>query len=228
MIAALLGRVRRAIAGHRGAARRAARCRRSALQLRRERRRAPARSMRGDALVAARARARDARVSGADPRRRARPMSGRRTRGRARGRPDLRRAGRAARPARNEARRVRAGSLVPAAVPRQPAGAPRTCCSPAASVERRRGEGDGPRRTSSPPIPRRRRARLLRAHLAGKSAAALACAVAAARGPIDPRRCAAGWRRSSGSTSTRLMQTRDANEGLVAFLAKRQPHWEHR
>ena len=26
----------------------------------------------------------------------------------------------------------------------------------------------------------------------------------------------------------RLMQTRDANEGLVAFLAKRQPRWEHR
>ena len=25
----------------------------------------------------------------------------------------------------------------------------------------------------------------------------------------------------------RLMQTRDANEGLVAFLAKRQPQWEH-
>jgi 1,4-dihydroxy-2-naphthoyl-CoA synthase len=24
------------------------------------------------------------------------------------------------------------------------------------------------------------------------------------------------------------MQTRDANEGLVAFLAKRQPQWEHR
>ena len=26
----------------------------------------------------------------------------------------------------------------------------------------------------------------------------------------------------------RLMQTRDANEGLAAFLAKRQPEWEHR
>jgi enoyl-CoA hydratase/carnithine racemase len=26
----------------------------------------------------------------------------------------------------------------------------------------------------------------------------------------------------------RLMHTRDANEGLVAFLAKRKPHWEHR
>ena len=25
-----------------------------------------------------------------------------------------------------------------------------------------------------------------------------------------------------------LMATRDANEGLVAFLAKRQPNWEHR
>jgi len=26
----------------------------------------------------------------------------------------------------------------------------------------------------------------------------------------------------------RLMQTRDANEGLVAFLGKRKPKWEHR
>jgi cyclohexa-1,5-dienecarbonyl-CoA hydratase len=26
----------------------------------------------------------------------------------------------------------------------------------------------------------------------------------------------------------RLMSTRDANEGLAAFLAKRQPQWEHR
>jgi enoyl-CoA hydratase/carnithine racemase len=24
------------------------------------------------------------------------------------------------------------------------------------------------------------------------------------------------------------MRTRDANEGLAAFLAKRQPRWEHR
>jgi len=26
----------------------------------------------------------------------------------------------------------------------------------------------------------------------------------------------------------RLMQTRDANEGLAAFLARRPPQWEHR
>jgi len=26
----------------------------------------------------------------------------------------------------------------------------------------------------------------------------------------------------------RLMGTRDANEGLIAFLAKRRPNWEHR
>ena len=26
----------------------------------------------------------------------------------------------------------------------------------------------------------------------------------------------------------RLMHTRDANEGLAAFLAKRKPEWEHR
>ncbi len=64
-------------------------------------------------------------------------------------------------------------------------------------------------------------------HLAGKSAASLACAVAAARGPIihDLRRRLAEVERLY---LDRLMQTRDANEGLVAFLAKRKPHWEHR
>ena len=64
-------------------------------------------------------------------------------------------------------------------------------------------------------------------HLAGKSAAALGCAVAAARGPMihDLRRRLAEVERLY---LDRLMQTRDANEGLVAFLAKRKPHWEHR
>jgi cyclohexa-1,5-dienecarbonyl-CoA hydratase len=63
-------------------------------------------------------------------------------------------------------------------------------------------------------------------HLARKSAAALACAVAAARvGMLHD------VRRRLGEVERlyldRLMQTRDANEGLVAFLAKRKPHWEH-
>jgi cyclohexa-1,5-dienecarbonyl-CoA hydratase len=64
-------------------------------------------------------------------------------------------------------------------------------------------------------------------HLAGKSAAALACAVAAARGGMvrDVRRRLAEVERLY---LDRLMQTRDANEGLVAFLAKRKPKWEHR
>ena len=64
-------------------------------------------------------------------------------------------------------------------------------------------------------------------HLAGKSAAALACALAAARGS----RIAELRRRFSEVERLyldRLMQTRDANEGLAAFLAKRQPRWEHR
>jgi cyclohexa-1,5-dienecarbonyl-CoA hydratase len=64
-------------------------------------------------------------------------------------------------------------------------------------------------------------------HLANKSAAALACAVAAARGPMIP-----DVRRRLSEVERiyldRLMQTRDANEGLVAFLAKRKPNWEHR
>ena len=64
-------------------------------------------------------------------------------------------------------------------------------------------------------------------HLLGKSAAALACAVAAARGPViaEVRRRLAEVERLY---LDRLMHTRDANEGLVAFLGKRKPKWEHR
>lgn len=65
------------------------------------------------------------------------------------------------------------------------------------------------------------------AHLAGKSAAALACALTAVRGPVvsEVRRRLAEVERLYLDT---LMKTRDANEGLTAFLAKRQPQWEHR
>jgi cyclohexa-1,5-dienecarbonyl-CoA hydratase len=64
-------------------------------------------------------------------------------------------------------------------------------------------------------------------HLANKSAASLACALAAARGAMmrNVRHRLAEVERLYVD---RLMQTRDANEGLVAFLAKRKPHWEHR
>jgi len=64
-------------------------------------------------------------------------------------------------------------------------------------------------------------------HLAPKSAAALACALTAARGTLIPevkQRLAAVERLYLDT----LMKTRDANEGLAAFLAKRAPHWEHR
>ncbi|MGZ5133363.1 MAG: cyclohexa-1,5-dienecarbonyl-CoA hydratase [Caldimonas sp.] len=64
-------------------------------------------------------------------------------------------------------------------------------------------------------------------HLHGKSAAALRCALVAARAPMlrdVPARLAEVERLYLG----RLMATRDANEGLDAFLAKRQPTWEHR
>ena len=63
-------------------------------------------------------------------------------------------------------------------------------------------------------------------HLAGKSAAALACALIAARGPLraDVRRRIADV---EALYLDRLMKTRDANEGLAAFLAKRHPQWEH-
>ena len=64
-------------------------------------------------------------------------------------------------------------------------------------------------------------------HLAGKSASSLACAVAAARGGYLPevRRRIAEVERLY---LDRLMQTRDANEGLAAFIAKRPPKWEHK
>ena len=64
------------------------------------------------------------------------------------------------------------------------------------------------------------------AYLLHKSAAAMACAVLAARGPMlrDVRQRLAEVERLY---LDRLMLTRDANEGLVAFLAKRKPHWEH-
>jgi len=65
------------------------------------------------------------------------------------------------------------------------------------------------------------------AHLADKSASSLALALQAARGA----RVAAARARLAEVERLyldRLMQTHDANEGLVAFLAKRQPVWEHR
>ncbi len=63
-------------------------------------------------------------------------------------------------------------------------------------------------------------------HLQDKSAAALACALAAARGQMlpDVRRRLAEVERLY---LERLMKTHDANEGLDAFMAKRQPAWTH-
>jgi cyclohexa-1,5-dienecarbonyl-CoA hydratase len=64
-------------------------------------------------------------------------------------------------------------------------------------------------------------------HLGPKSAASLVFAVAAARAPMiaDVRRRLA---EVEALYLDRLMATRDANEGLAAFLAKRKPQWEHR
>lgn len=59
-----------------------------------------------------------------------------------------------------------------------------------------------------------------------RSAAALAVAVAAVRGSYAPevkRRLAEVER----LYNERLIKTRDANEGLNAFMAKRPPKWEH-
>ncbi len=63
-------------------------------------------------------------------------------------------------------------------------------------------------------------------HLAPKSAASLGFAVRAAREGMLPevkRRIAAVEKLYLEG----LMTTRDANEGLNAFIAKRQPVWEH-
>ena len=64
-------------------------------------------------------------------------------------------------------------------------------------------------------------------HLSAKSAAAHALAVRAAREPFADL---ARARLSDVEALYReeLMRTRDANEGLSAFLEKRAPRWEHR
>ena len=64
-------------------------------------------------------------------------------------------------------------------------------------------------------------------HLAGKSAAAMACALAAARGAML-RDVRSRIDEVEQLYLERLMQTRDANEGLAAFLERRSPVWEHR
>ncbi len=64
-------------------------------------------------------------------------------------------------------------------------------------------------------------------NLSNKSAASLALAVRAAREPFADL---AKARLSDVETLylERLMRTRDANEGLAAFIEKRAPRWEHR
>jgi cyclohexa-1,5-dienecarbonyl-CoA hydratase len=65
------------------------------------------------------------------------------------------------------------------------------------------------------------------AHLAGKSASSLAYALRAARGPLVEQ-----LRRRLAEVEALyldgLMKTRDAVEGLRAFVDKRTPQWEHK
>jgi len=65
------------------------------------------------------------------------------------------------------------------------------------------------------------------AHLAKKSAASLAWAIEAARGSFVPE-VERRLNQVERIYLNHLMRTHDANEGLVAFLAKRSPKWEHR
>ena len=64
-------------------------------------------------------------------------------------------------------------------------------------------------------------------HLAPRSAASLACAVAAVRAP-RARELRERLAEVERLYLDRLMKTHDANEGLAAFLARRSPAWEHR
>jgi len=63
-------------------------------------------------------------------------------------------------------------------------------------------------------------------HLAPKSAAALACAVAAVRASLI-RELRTRLQEVETLYLERLMKTHDANEGLAAFLARRAPSWKH-
>ena len=65
------------------------------------------------------------------------------------------------------------------------------------------------------------------AHLADKSAAALAHAMVASRADLIARTRARLAELESLYLDD-LMRTQDALTGLQAFLAKRTPHWEHR
>jgi cyclohexa-1,5-dienecarbonyl-CoA hydratase len=64
-------------------------------------------------------------------------------------------------------------------------------------------------------------------HLAMKSAASLALAVRAAREPFAEL-ARARLADVEMLYLEKLMNTRDANEGLAAFIEKRTPRWEHR
>jgi len=63
-------------------------------------------------------------------------------------------------------------------------------------------------------------------HLAGLSASSLRHAVTAARAPVVAQ-LAADLARVEALYLESLMSTRDAVEGLEAFIAKRKPNWEH-
>lgn len=65
------------------------------------------------------------------------------------------------------------------------------------------------------------------AHLAGKSAAALSFAMRAARESFAEL-ARARLEDVEALYLEKLMATRDAGEGLAAFIEKRQPKWEHR
>lgn len=64
-------------------------------------------------------------------------------------------------------------------------------------------------------------------HLTDKSAAAMAHAVRAAREPFAEL-ARARLQHVEALYLEKLMATRDASEGLQAFIEKRQPKWEHR
>ncbi len=134
------------------------------------------------------------RVAGADPGRGARPVPRRRARSGARRPPDVRRARRGARPAGDEARRVRAGRLLPAARADRPAARARSAAlRPQHHRHARRRRSAS--RTRPPPIRNARRSPISRSICKPKSASSLRYAVKAARSDYVGARASQARRR---------------------------------
>ena len=135
--------------------------------------------------------------------------------------------GRAVRPARDQARRLRAGGQLPAAAGASTRPRAEDLLWSGRSIERQRRRWRWAWCSALADDPEAAALAWFDEHLAPRSAAALACAVAAVRAP-RVRELRERLAEVERLYLDRLMNTRDANEGLAAFLARRTPAWEHR